>query len=80
MPSLNDIPLEIPTNLKHEFGHSIQSKYFGPVYLLVIGIPSALRVIYSKIYYSFRKREWTKYYRGYPEKWADSLGVKYYKT
>ncbi len=79
-PTINDSQTEIPVNMKHEFGHSIQSKYFGPLYLLIVGLPSISRVLYSKIYFSLRKKEWTKYYHGYPEKWADSLGLKHYKV
>ena len=56
--------------LKHEHGHQIQSLYFGPLYLILVGIPSILRVIYFNI---FRKSyEW--YHSGYPENWADKLG------
>jgi hypothetical protein len=28
--------------IKHEYGHSIQSKILGPLYLFIIGIPSLL--------------------------------------
>lgn len=28
--------------LKHEYGHSIQSKILGPLYLIVIGLPSLM--------------------------------------
>ena len=28
--------------LKHEYGHSIQSKILGPLFLLVIGLPSII--------------------------------------
>ena len=52
-------------DIKHEYGHYIQSLIFGPLYLLVIGIPSELNYQFgfSKFYYDF----WT-------EKWADKLG------
>lgn len=65
-------------NLEHEFGHSIQSKIFGPLYLLIIGIPSIMRVMYGSLYYLVKKKKWVNYYEGYPEKWADTLGMKYY--
>ena len=55
---------------KHEFGHSMQSLYLGWFYLLLVGVPSILRKIYSKIFKKSNK--W--YYSGYPEKWADRLG------
>lgn len=50
----------------HEFGHCLQSRMLGPLYLLVIGIPSGLHCILhdgTKNYYDF----WT-------EKWANKLG------
>ena len=28
--------------VRHEFGHVLQSRYLGPLYLLVIGLPSLL--------------------------------------
>lgn len=56
--------------IKHERGHSIQSKYLGPIWLLVIGLPSivwcTLSIYNSKIY--------SNYYKFYTEKWADHLG------
>ncbi len=57
---------------KHERGHQIQSKYLGPLYLLVIGVPS---FIWAYLYINIQaiKRHWS-YYDFYPEKWADKLG------
>lgn len=54
--------------VKHEYGHTIQSKYLGPLYLLIIGIPSFLWAGYTLI----NKR--VNYYKFYTEKWADKLG------
>ena len=58
------------TTLKHEKGHSVQSKWLGPLYLLIIGIPSIMWAGLRRLgcftnydYYSF-----------YTEKWADKLG------
>ena len=37
-------------------GHSVDSKIFGPLYLLVIGLPSALHLLFMKKgadYYNF---------------------------
>ena len=64
------------TNQEHEFGHSIQSLIFGPLYLIVIGIPSISRGIYSQLYFKIKNRIWPHYFRGYPENWADSLGKR----
>lgn len=60
------------TSERHEYGHSMQSLYLGPLYLIVIGLPSLLHAIWWKPgkgdYYSFPT-----------EKWADRLGgVKRY--
>lgn len=56
--------------IKHEHGHQIQSLYLGPLYLIIVGIPSILRAIYCNIFH--KSAEW--YFSGYPEKWADKLG------
>lgn len=49
--------------IAHEVdGHTVDSKIFGPLYLIIIGIPSILNAIFdfTKCYYDF-----------YPEKWAN---------
>ena len=62
--------------IKHEYGHSLQSIKLGPLYLLVIGIPSFARNIYDRLFH----RKWTFlernkwYYAHFPERWADELG------
>lgn len=57
--------------LSHETGHSKQSKYLGPLYLLVIGLPSFL---WAGCFGWFRKKYGVSYYAFYTEKWADHLG------
>lgn len=57
---------------KHEHGHQIQSRWLGPLYLFVIGIPS---IIWAGLYGT----KWIPYthngyYKMYCEKWADKLG------
>jgi hypothetical protein len=61
-------------NRAHELGHTKQSRLFGPLYLPIIGVPSISRAIYALAYREITGREWTRYYDGYPEKWADHLG------
>lgn len=51
----------------HEYGHTRQSLYLGPLYLLVIGLPS---LIHAALY----RPEKGNYYDFYTEKWADRLG------
>jgi hypothetical protein len=63
---------------KHEYGHSIQSRRLGPLYLMLVGIPSALRALYHWLYPKLTGKPWNNYFLGYPEKWADTLGKKYY--
>jgi len=58
----------------HEYGHSIQSRMLGPLYLLVVGVPSVMRHFYSKRFITKYGRNWSDYYAGFPENWADRLG------
>jgi hypothetical protein len=46
----------------------------GPLYLLVIGVPSSLRAGYAAARYLVTKEPWDGYYDGFPENWADRLG------
>ena len=61
-------------NRAHELGHTKQSRLFGPLYLPVIGLPSISRGIYAVAHREITGRQWTGYYDGYPENWADRLG------
>jgi hypothetical protein len=61
-------------NKFHEYGHSIQSKIFGPIYLIIIGVPSVIRAIYACLFYCLKRESWNNYYLGFPENWADRLG------
>jgi hypothetical protein len=63
---------------KHEYGHSIQSLIFGPLYLLIIGIPSLSRAVYSRLYFRKHGTPWKNYFNAYPENWADRLGERYF--
>jgi hypothetical protein len=63
--------------LDHEYGHTIQSKIFGPLYLIIIGIPSALfNNTWDRLFHkNWKVKDRIKwYYSRYPEKWADKLG------
>ena len=57
--------------LKHELGHSKQSLYLGPLYLLVVGIPSFVWLCLNTYCDRYKKKD---YYSFYTEKWADRLG------
>jgi len=56
--------------VRHEFGHSLQSRMLGPLYLLVVGLPSILMNLASRRFPKFGER----YYDRWPESWADRLG------
>lgn len=58
------------TTLRHEAGHSRQSRYLGWLYLLAVGIPSAALFLYRKAF----KKDDDWYHSHYPENWADKLG------
>lgn len=53
--------------VKHEWGHCRQSMYLGPLYLLVVGLPSILHAWLCRC-------EEHSYYDYWCEKWADKLG------
>lgn len=57
--------------VKHEHGHQIQSMYLGPLYLLVIGIPS---IVWAWLYGPVIPYTYNGYYKWYTESWADKLG------
>lgn len=57
--------------IKHEYGHSVQSSYLGPLYLFVIGLPS---LIWAGCFESYRQKNNVSYYAFYTESWADKLG------
>lgn len=68
-------PYTSDRTIRHEAGHSKQSAMLGPLYLIVIGIPSLLHNIIRKL---FKKIGITwNYYSFYTEAWADRLaGIK----
>lgn len=57
--------------IKHEYGHTVQSKILGCLYLLVIGLPS---LIWAWCFEKYRERKGKSYYSFYTEKLADKLG------
>ena len=76
---LGTVYLDRDTTIKHEYGHTIQSLWFGPLYLILIGIPSGLGNLYDKFFHTKEKgwaiKDSIKWYYNQPwEKWADKLG------
>lgn len=54
-------------SVRHEYGHCIQSRMLGPLYLIVVGIPSLIHA-------GFCKCKGHSYFDFFTEKWADKLG------
>ena len=59
--------------IKHECGHVKQSKILGPLYLLVIGIPSILHAWLNNYIGCCLKNGKYNYYHFYTEKWANKI-------
>ena len=63
--------------VRHEYGHSLQSLRWGPLYLFAVGIPSA---VFNNLWDRLAHKSWTTarrykwYYSRYPEKQADESG------
>lgn len=73
VPFKNEDPesFKVQQYIKHEYGHTIQSKYLGWYYLLIIGIPS---IIWAGCFKKYRRRNGVSYYDFYTEQSADKLG------
>ena len=67
---------EYRLTVKHELGHTIQSKILGPSYLIIIGIPSITYRSLRRLFPSLRRKN---YYNFYTEKWGKYLSEKYIK-
>lgn len=62
---------KLERSIKHEYGHCLQSKMLGPLYLIVVGLPS---IIWAMLYGWLIQETKDGYYRFYTEKWANRLG------
>ena len=59
----------------HEYGHTLQSAFLGPLYLPIVGLPSVLWAglpVFAKI----RRERNISYFSLYCERWANRLGEK----
>ena len=54
-------------SVRHEFGHCVQSRMLGPLYLIVVGLPSLIHAWLCRC-------EDHSYYDYWCERWADKLG------
>lgn len=61
--------------LVHEYGHTIQSLVLGPLYLFVVGIPSA---VWCNLPWciAFRRKRKCSYQSFYTERWANRCGER----
>ena len=55
----------------HEWGHTRDSRIFGPLYLIIIGLPS---LIWASLYGKVIPQTHNGYYKFYTEKRADRVG------
>lgn len=60
----------------HEYGHTVQSIILGPLYPLVISLPSAVWCLTPALVKK-RADKGISYYSFYPEKWANRLGERF---
>lgn len=58
-------------SIKHEYGHTLQSRILGPLYLPTVGLCS---ITWAGLYGSVIKETHNGYYKFWTEKWADKLG------
>jgi hypothetical protein len=60
----------------HELGHTKQSLFLGPLYLIIIGIPSFIGASWDTLFHNkWSNEERVKWYYSLPwEAWADKLG------
>lgn len=60
--------------LLHEWGHYRQHRLLGPLYYLIIGLPSVTHAIWFR----YQEKPWYMYFHFYTEAWADALGGVYH--
>lgn len=58
----------------HEYGHTWQCLILGPLYYVVVALPS---VIWCNCFANYRKKNNVSYYKLYCESWANSFGQKF---
>ena len=58
----------------HEYGHTWQCLVLGPLYYLVVAIPSAF---WCNVMGGWRKKHNVSYYKLYCEAWANAWGQKF---
>ncbi|HPY36628.1 MAG TPA: hypothetical protein PLH38_02235 [Clostridia bacterium] len=59
--------------IRHEYGHVYQSLILGPLYWMLVGLPS---FIWAQFFSKYREKQGVSYDALYCEKWANYLGEK----
>lgn len=62
---------QIDDTFAHEYGHVIQSRFLGPLYMPIVGVPSTIGTWFSGVGHN-HKNEWY-------EVWANKLADNYYQ-
>lgn len=62
--------IDLEETILHEIGHTKQSRILGPLYLIIIGIPSIIWAGLRRIIPALKK---INYYSFYTEKWTNKL-------
>ncbi len=60
----------------HEYGHTWQCLLLGPLYYIVVALPS---VIWCNCFQKYREKNNVSYYKLYCESWANAWGEKFSK-
>ena len=71
---LQDEDSELSRVTVHEYGHTFQSLVLGPLYLLVISLPSGVWCMIPG-FENMRRRKKISYHSLYTERWANHLGL-----
>lgn len=58
----------------HEYGHTIQCLFLGPLYWIVVAVPS---VIWCYCFAGYRKKHGVSYDVFYCERWATAWGMRW---
>ncbi len=58
----------------HEYGHTWQALLLGPLYYIIVALPS---VIWCNCFAGYRKKNNVPYSKLYCEAWANAWGVKF---
>ena len=62
--------------LPHEYGHSIQMMWWGPLWLFVVAIPSGIRFWYREWYWKYRYPKTHKPLKPYDSAWYEGQATR----